>query len=598
MPRIFISYRRTDSIAYAGRLYDHLRQHFGPDKVFMDIDGIAPGEDFVKVLEARVAGSDVVIALIGPTWLNASNAAGRRIDQDSDFVRYELAAAITQGKRLIPVLVAGARMPDASELPSVLGPLARCQAQVIDDTRFAYDLDTLVRSIERRPSLLTQFAQLANSERLRKWRQGSAAGVALLMLFFGWVQLFDMFGIDTHLESYTMALGDLVADLPVSERVVIVSFDERSELRLGSFGPAWRGEHARVVDRLVDAGAGVIAFDLFFEKPGSDDALLIAAIARAREHGTQVFIGVRQLRAGQAVVIPGLREVANGLGLLCIGGRVGYASVAPLAIVKRSDPAKASGAATAGAAVGSGDRFLALGMLAAGAETLVIDAPRRQLTVADTRGQTVWQGPLEPLSLAVEASGEMANACPLLAAGDQVAEGMIRLAAPGAWRNPLRRYDYEQLAAPAAGTRPGDLKGKIVLIGDGRAGKDEFQVLYGFHREWQQGVELHANVVNNLIQEVEVRRLDQTWQFLLMVLLAATGGWLRLWRPTMPARLRRLLMCAVALVYLGLTLLAYSSYGVLLNTAYHLGSFFLAYLLLGRLALRCGWSSQQPGISR
>ncbi|MBP6708740.1 MAG: toll/interleukin-1 receptor domain-containing protein, partial [Candidatus Accumulibacter sp.] len=82
MPRIFISYRRTDSIAYAGRLYDHLRQHFGPDKVFMDIDGIAPGEDFVKVLEARVAGSDVVIALIGPTWLNASNAAGRRIDQD------------------------------------------------------------------------------------------------------------------------------------------------------------------------------------------------------------------------------------------------------------------------------------------------------------------------------------------------------------------------------------------------------------------------------------------------------------------------------------------------------------------------------------
>ena len=55
MPKIFISYRRGDSIAYAGRIHDHLSQHFGADEGFMDIGGIAPGEDFVKVLDARVA---------------------------------------------------------------------------------------------------------------------------------------------------------------------------------------------------------------------------------------------------------------------------------------------------------------------------------------------------------------------------------------------------------------------------------------------------------------------------------------------------------------------------------------------------------------
>ncbi|MGB5012285.1 MAG: toll/interleukin-1 receptor domain-containing protein, partial [Candidatus Dechloromonas phosphoritropha] len=105
MPKLFISYRREDSVAYAGRLYDHLGQHFGADQVFMDIGQIPLGEDFVNVLDARVQGSDVVIALIGPKWLEVRNEQGRRLDQADDFVGHELAAALEQGKRVIPVLV-------------------------------------------------------------------------------------------------------------------------------------------------------------------------------------------------------------------------------------------------------------------------------------------------------------------------------------------------------------------------------------------------------------------------------------------------------------------------------------------------------------
>ena len=127
MPSLFISYRREDAIAYAGRLYDHLSSHFGADNVFMDIGQIAPGEDFVEVLDARIRSSDVVIALIGPAWLSVSNEQGRRLEQADDFVRYELAAALAQGKRLIPVLVGGARMPNVNELPAAIGawPAAR-----------------------------------------------------------------------------------------------------------------------------------------------------------------------------------------------------------------------------------------------------------------------------------------------------------------------------------------------------------------------------------------------------------------------------------------------------------------------------------------
>lgn len=597
MPRIFISYRRGDSIAYAGRIHDHLSQHFGADEVFMDIGGIAPGEDFVNVLDARVADSDVVIALIGPGWLNASDERGRRIDQPDDFVRYELAAALEQGKRLIPVLVGGARMPGADQLPPALARLARCQAHPVDDSRFAYDLDALIRTLERRPSLLGQFMELATAERWRRWRQASTAGVALLMLCLGWVQLFDVFGLDARIESYTMALGDLAASAPVSDRIVVIGFSEKTEARLGPPGPDWRGEHARLIDQLAAAGAKVIVFDLFFETPGAADAELVAAIERARQRGSQVFIGVRRLVAGQAAVVPELGEAASGLGLLCIGGRIGYASVAPLAVVK---PLPAGQTGSASPAADSG-RFIALALLALGAETLAVDRRpgqvlgaetvpvERQLwhvTVVSNNDQTLWQGPLEPAKVQVEASGELSDDCPLLAYGDHVAEVMIRVAAAGAWRDPGRRYDYEQVAGPVAAFKPGQLEGKIVLIGDARPGQDEFRIRRGLHAEQRHGVELHADVVNNLAQAIQVRRLGTLPQFLLMLLLAAAGAWLRVARPGTPAVVRWLLVASVLLGYLGLAIVLYTGYGLLLNTAYQIGAFLLAYWLLGRLAAR------------
>ena len=582
MPKIFISYRRGDSIAYAGRIHDHLSQHYGADEVFMDIGGIAPGEDFVNVLDARVADSDVVIALIGPGWLNASDERGRRIDQPDDFVRYELAAALEQGKRLIPVLVSGARMPGADQLPPALARLARCQAHPVDDSRFAYDLDALIRTLERRPSLLGQFMELATAERWRRWRQASTAGVALLMLCLGWVQLFDVFGLDARIESYTMALGDLAASAPVSDRIVVVGFNEKTEARLGPPGPDWRGEHARLIDQLAAAGAKIIVFDLFFETPGAADAELVAAIERARQRGSQVFIGVRRLVAGRVAVVPELGEAVSGLGLLCIGGRIGYASVAPLAVVKPL-PTGQTGSASPAA---DSDRFLTLALLALGAETLAVEPRLGQVTVVSDNDQTLWQGPLEPAKIQIEASGELSDDCPLLATGDRVAEVMIRVAAAGAWRDPGRRYDYEQVAGPVAVFKPGQLEGKIILIGDARPGQDEFRIRRGLHAEHRHGVELHADVVNNLAQAIQVRRLGTLPQFLLMLLLAAAGAWLRVARPGTPAVVRWLLVASGVLAWLGLAIVLYTSYGLLLNTAYQIGAFLLAYWLLGRLAAR------------
>jgi formylglycine-generating enzyme required for sulfatase activity len=146
---IFICYRRGDA-AVAGRLYDRLEHTFGPQRLFMDVDNIAPGEDFVAVLKTQVAACDVLLALIGRGWLTATDKTGRRrLDNPDDFVRIEIASGLAQGKRVIPVLVDDTAMPTANELPGELMPLARRQAVRIVHDRFKEDAERLARVLDK-----------------------------------------------------------------------------------------------------------------------------------------------------------------------------------------------------------------------------------------------------------------------------------------------------------------------------------------------------------------------------------------------------------------------------------------------------------------
>ena len=109
---IFISYRRSDSSTESGRVYDKLVEAFGPDRVFKDVYNIPPGYDFVAYLEDAVAQCDVLIPLIGLTWLTTTDAQGdRRLHNPSDFVRIEIASALRGDTLVVPVLLNGTMMP-------------------------------------------------------------------------------------------------------------------------------------------------------------------------------------------------------------------------------------------------------------------------------------------------------------------------------------------------------------------------------------------------------------------------------------------------------------------------------------------------------
>ncbi|QPC82188.1 TIR domain-containing protein [Phototrophicus methaneseepsis] len=149
MGRIFINYRRQDSEGYVGRLYDHLVQQFGVDDIFMDVDSIAPGADFVQVLEDAVASCDVFLAMIGPQWATIEDGNGeRRLHQWNDFVRLEIASALKQQKWVIPVLVGQAQMPSPDMLPDDLQAFVRRNAIELSHQRFGHDVEKLIRAIK------------------------------------------------------------------------------------------------------------------------------------------------------------------------------------------------------------------------------------------------------------------------------------------------------------------------------------------------------------------------------------------------------------------------------------------------------------------
>lgn len=146
--RVFINYRGADSHSYGALLYTDMIRRFGEDLVFLDAESISPGEDYVRELLTRVRSSRVVLAVIGPGWLTATDAAGRRaIDNPGDWIRRELVAAFAAGVRVIPVLIDDATLPTTEDLPRDIAALGRCQARHLRRREPTKDLERLAADL-------------------------------------------------------------------------------------------------------------------------------------------------------------------------------------------------------------------------------------------------------------------------------------------------------------------------------------------------------------------------------------------------------------------------------------------------------------------
>jgi hypothetical protein len=178
--RIFVNYRRDDSSGIAGRLRDRLAQAFGRKNIFMDVVDIPPGVDFVSHLNKQVATCEVFLVVIGQNWLNAKTEDGdARLHSPEDFVAIEISAALTREIRVIPVLVDGARMPKARDLPEQLKQLAQRNAVELRHNHFDRDAEALIESVRK--------ALPSKGATILRWQ--TAAGIAAVLVLIGSVVL-------------------------------------------------------------------------------------------------------------------------------------------------------------------------------------------------------------------------------------------------------------------------------------------------------------------------------------------------------------------------------------------------------------------------
>ena len=148
--KVFISYRRDDSGFATDRIHEACKAYVDdPADIFMDIDGIPPGADFVEFLERKVAECDMLFAVIGRDWMTITNpkTGGPRIQDPDDFVHIEIASALRRGIPVVPLLVGEAELPKASDLPDDLKTLTRRNARTLDRLSFESQIDDLMRSL-------------------------------------------------------------------------------------------------------------------------------------------------------------------------------------------------------------------------------------------------------------------------------------------------------------------------------------------------------------------------------------------------------------------------------------------------------------------
>lgn len=150
MPKVAISYRRADTGIIAGRIYDRLVTRYGDDAVFIDMEKIPFGTDFHTHIRQTLLQTDVLIALIGADWRGASADGTIRMNHPDDPVRIEIETALAIHIPIIPVLIDGAKMPDAGALPATFGNFSFLNAPDVSSGRdFRVHMDRLIEAINQ-----------------------------------------------------------------------------------------------------------------------------------------------------------------------------------------------------------------------------------------------------------------------------------------------------------------------------------------------------------------------------------------------------------------------------------------------------------------
>jgi CHASE2 domain-containing sensor protein len=287
--KIFVSYRRGDTAGFVHRLYEDLARKYGRAAVFMDLADIEPGEPFPEEIREAAAAAAVFLVVIGARWTSIEDDEGnRRLDEPGDWVVAEVAAALGSGGDVLPVLLEGASLPHADELPVPIQGLLSRQAVEVTPQRWEEDSRRLRKAIDR--CLLGRRRRPPLS-----WGLAAAAVAAALAMLAWLVDLTAVPGLSWGQRLLERGLARRAPAALGDDSVWLVEVDDRQE------GLSQRRErYADLLDTVAGAGSSVVALDAVFdwEQGGGESATdrrLAGAIESAAARGSAVILATSGL---------------------------------------------------------------------------------------------------------------------------------------------------------------------------------------------------------------------------------------------------------------------------------------------------------------
>ncbi len=393
-----------------------------------------------------------------------------------------------------------------------------------------------------------EIAELKRSRARIRFRNLSLVLAMAMAFFLFFVSSFKGLGQldrELQLQLYSSWLGNGFSREEFSDQITLVATRQ-------TIDKSWRRRHAVLLDRLSAAGATVVVFDVEFSEPDDQaDNELAAAMNRAASRNTAVVVAVGRLEGEAPGLSPILRPAITSWGVACLGQSLAPSPIVPLVTQKGNSTLSPRVPALALAAVLAFQRA-------------------RPSRIHDLGG----------FSDDEETHSDQPN-CPAINPGDRVYHRIIALSSAKPLR--LQRLWYEDLAAPLTEATAALVRGKIVVVGEQTARWQRF-VLRGLIPERRYSMELQADAINTLLSGITIRPASGPWQFVLTLLMAMAGAYLRYRNPD--PLLRQSALAGFVLMYLAGAVILYVTSQLLLNTVFHLGAFLLTYLGVGRLQRR------------
>lgn len=524
---IFISYRRDDTILAAKLLHTELEKRYGGEQVFMDIDDIGYGDDFVAAIDARLDQAEVVLVVIGPRW---EEMLQQRVRGD-DWVRHEVARALelraanragtgagdskAERPRVIPVLVQQAK-PVGGPLTPDLAALRSLNAISIDERALNASITTLLEAINRKT-----FEAIVEEDR---WRERVLARMRVLAPLIGlalfcasWVKLFDYLDLDTGIGTETMRLAGIApAPPPWSGKVVLVAIDPATVKAVGrAFDASWRSEHARLIRNTAAAGALSIGFDLFLDaRAGARADAALEQALRDTQATMPVVFGVQDMDGNVPKLLPRFAALAH-FGIACAGERLTEARAMPLAVQRAATPPVPATAPLRDRVVVHPS--LGLATYSGGGRVEPLDERTQTVQVLlprEQRSQVVSYFYAETVT-------KPQPACEAIMPGDRSASQLFDPFTLPSLREPPQRLAYESVLAGDPATLAA-LRGRIVLVGLQLPGEDELPMSGPGGKRW--GVDLIAAQIDALARSTAVRPIGAVGQWAIMTAMATLGA--------------------------------------------------------------------------